>query len=86
MPVKVDRGSDLDQIYMNATQMTGRGGWPMSVFLTPELKPFYAGTYFPPTNDGVGRGSIQVLAAVSDAWNKRPANKSRRWLSRYPRV
>ena len=49
--IKVDREErpDLDQIYMNAVQMlTGRGGWPMSVFLTPELKPFYGGTYWPP--------------------------------------
>ena len=49
--IKVDREErpDLDQIYMNAVQMlTGHGGWPMSVFLTPELKPFYGGTYWPP--------------------------------------
>ena len=49
--IKVDREErpDLDQIYMNAVQiMTGRGGWPMSVFLTPDLKPFYGGTYWPP--------------------------------------
>ena len=51
--IKVDREErpDLDQIYMNAVQiMTGRGGWPMSVFLTPGLEPFYGGTYFPPTS------------------------------------
>ncbi|HMD82697.1 MAG TPA: thioredoxin domain-containing protein, partial [Anaerolineales bacterium] len=49
--IKVDREErpDLDGIYMQATMaMTGSGGWPMSVFLTPDLKPFYAGTYFPP--------------------------------------
>ncbi len=49
--IKVDREErpDLDQIYMNAVQMlTGHGGWPMSVFLTPDLKPFYGGTYWPP--------------------------------------
>src|SRR6476661_1657653 len=49
--VKVDREErpDLDAIYMNAVQaMTGQGGWPMSVFLTPDLHPFYGGTYFPP--------------------------------------
>jgi uncharacterized protein YyaL (SSP411 family) len=71
VPVKVDREErpDLDQIYMNATQMmTGRGGWPMSVFLTPELKPFYAGTYFPPTERGGMPGFDQVLGAVSEAW------------------
>ena len=51
--IKVDREErpDLDQIYMNAVQaMTGHGGWPMSVFLTPELQPFYGGTYFPPAD------------------------------------
>ena len=49
--IKVDREErpDLDQIYMNAVQLlTGRGGWPMSVFLTPDLHPFYGGTYWPP--------------------------------------
>ena len=72
--IKVDREErpDLDQIYMNATQMmTGRGGWPMSVFLTPELKPFYAGTYFPPTARGGMPGFDEVLRAVHDAWTKR---------------
>ena len=51
--IKVDREErpDLDQIYMTAVQvMTGHGGWPMSVFLTPDLQPFYGGTYFPPTD------------------------------------
>src|SRR5688572_27659921 len=50
--VKVDREErpDVDQIYMNAVQlMTMQGGWPMSVWLTPDLKPFYGGTYFPPS-------------------------------------
>jgi len=49
--IKVDREErpDLDEIYMNAVQMlTGRGGWPMTLFLTPERKPFFGGTYFPP--------------------------------------
>ena len=69
--IKVDREErpDLDQIYMNATQMmTGRGGWPMSVFLTPELKPFYCGTYFPPSARGGMPGFDDVLRAVYDAW------------------
>ena len=51
--IKIDREErpDLDEIYMTATQLlTQRGGWPNSVFLTPDLKPFYAGTYFPPTD------------------------------------
>jgi uncharacterized protein YyaL (SSP411 family) len=72
--IKVDREErpDLDQIYMNVTQMmTGRGGWPMSVFLTPSLKPFYAGTYFPPTARGGMPGFDQVLLAVDDAWKNR---------------
>ena len=53
--IKVDREErpDLDETYMTAVQlMTGRGGWPMSVFLSPDLKPFYAGTYFPPEDRG----------------------------------
>jgi uncharacterized protein YyaL (SSP411 family) len=74
IPIKVDREErpDLDQIYMNATQMmTGHGGWPMSVFLTPDLKPFYAGTYFPPTERGGMPGFDSVLRAVHEAWDKR---------------
>ena len=53
--IKVDREErpDLDAIYMEAVQMlTGSGGWPMTVFLTPDGKPFHAGTYFPPVDDG----------------------------------
>src|SRR5437762_4060061 len=70
--IKVDREErpDLDQIYMTAVQMlTGQGGWPMSMFLTPDLKPFYGGTYFPPT-DNYGRPSFKrLLGALIDAWN-----------------
>ena len=72
--IKVDREErpDLDQIYMNAVQiMTGRGGWPMSVFLTPDLKPFYGGTYWPPTPRMGMPGFEQVLVAVNDAWRNR---------------
>jgi uncharacterized protein YyaL (SSP411 family) len=72
--IKVDREErpDLDQIYMNAVQiMTGRGGWPMSVFLTPDLKPFYGGTYWPPTGRMGMPGFDQVLLAVADAWTNR---------------
>ncbi len=69
--IKVDREErpDVDEIYMQATQLlTGGGGWPNSVFLTPEGKPFYAGTYFPP-EDGPGRpGFPRVLAGLRDAW------------------
>jgi hypothetical protein len=72
IPVKVDREErpDLDEIYMNATILytQGHGGWPMSVWLTPEGKPFYAGTYFPP-EDYYGRpGFKTVLERVAQAW------------------
>ena len=74
MSIKVDREErlDLDQIYMEAVQMmTGRGGWPMSVFLTPECEPFFGGTYWPPrARDGMA-GFDQVLSAVADAWQRR---------------
>src|SRR3954447_18675418 len=69
--IKVDREErpDLDAIYMNAVQaMTGSGGWPMSVFLTPEGRPFYGGTYFP-NEPRHGRPSFrQVLEGVTEAW------------------
>ncbi len=74
VPIKVDREErpDLDQIYMNAVQMlTGHGGWPMSVFLTPDLKPFYGGTYWPPRSSRGMPGFDQILAAVNDAWKNR---------------
>ncbi|MDP7302854.1 MAG: thioredoxin domain-containing protein, partial [Pirellulaceae bacterium] len=72
--VKVDREErpDLDQIYMNAVQlMTGHGGWPMSVFLTPNLQPFYGGTYWPPEPRQGMPGFAQVLISVADAWKNR---------------
>ena len=69
--VKVDREErpDIDGIYMQAVQaMTGHGGWPMTVMLTPELVPFFGGTYFPP-NDGRGMPSFtKVLTVLADAW------------------
>jgi len=75
--IKVDREQrpDLDQIYMAATTaMTGSGGWPMSVFLTPDLKPFYAGTYFP-LNDGYGRpGFLSLLGKINEAYRDERAN------------
>ena len=67
--IKVDREErpDLDEIYMNAVQvMTGSGGWPMNVFLTPDLVPFHAGTYFPPEDRGGMPGFPKVLTAVSE--------------------
>jgi uncharacterized protein YyaL (SSP411 family) len=72
--IKVDREErpDLDHIYMNAVQLlTGRGGWPMSVFLTPDLQPFYGGTYWPPTSRMGMPGFDQVLLAVANAWQER---------------
>src|SRR6266508_5247735 len=69
--VKVDREErpDLDQIYMTAVQgLTGRGGWPMTVFLTPEGKPFYGGTYYPPEDRMGMPGFRKVLLSVSDAY------------------
>ena len=66
--VKVDREErpDVDAVYMDAVQaMTGRGGWPMTVFLTPDGRPFYGGTYFPKPS------FLQLLAAIDDAWRTR---------------
>jgi uncharacterized protein YyaL (SSP411 family) len=72
--VKVDREErpDVDQIYMQAVQaLTGRGGWPMTVFLTPDGEPFYGGTYFPPTPRHGLPAFSQVLRAVAEAWRHR---------------
>ena len=72
--IKVDREErpDIDEIYMKCVQLlTGHGGWPMTVFLTPQLKPFFAGTYFPP-QDRHGMPSFKrVLLGVKDAWDSR---------------
>ena len=72
--IKLDREErpDLDSIYMEACQaMTGRGGWPLNVFLTPEQVPFYAGTYFPPEERHGMPSWSAVLEAVSSAWEER---------------
>jgi uncharacterized protein YyaL (SSP411 family) len=72
--IKVDREErpDVDAVYMQATQaLTGQGGWPMSVFLTPDRKPFYAGTYFPPTPRHGLPSFGQVLQAIAAAWQER---------------
>ncbi len=74
IPIKVDREErpELDQLYMEAVQMmTGSGGWPLSVFLTPSLQPFFGGTYWPPQSRGGMPGFDQVLRAVADAWKNR---------------
>ena len=71
--VKVDREErpDVDALYMDATvSMTGQGGWPMTVFLTPQGEPFYAGTYFPPEPRHSLPSFTQVLLAVAEAWRE----------------
>lgn len=72
--IKVDREErpDIDQIYMNAVQaMTGRGGWPMSVFLTPDGRPFFGGTYYPPEDRHGMPGFRRVILSVDQAWKTR---------------
>ncbi|MDP2809333.1 MAG: thioredoxin domain-containing protein, partial [Rhodocyclaceae bacterium] len=78
--VKVDREQrpDLDRLYMSATRLLGAsggsggsGGWPNNLFLTPERKPFFAGSYFPPEDDDFGRPGFQtILARIGEAWTK----------------
>jgi hypothetical protein len=75
--IKVDREErpDLDDIYMNAVQMmTGRGGWPLTVFLTPDLKPFYGGTYFPPEDRGGLPSFPRLLQALADSYRQKKDN------------
>jgi uncharacterized protein YyaL (SSP411 family) len=72
--VKVDREErpDVDGIYMSAVQgISGRGGWPMTVFLLPDGKPFYGGTYYPPEDRGGMPGFKKVLLAISEAYQQR---------------
>ncbi len=72
--IKVDREErpDVDRIYMDAvTATTGHGGWPMTVFLTPDAKPFYAGTYFPDERRQGMPSFMDVLEAIDDAWHHR---------------
>ena len=71
--VKVDREErpDVDALYMEAVQgMTGRGGWPLNVFLTPEQLPFYGGTYFPPEPRHGMPAWTQVLNAIAESWSE----------------
>ncbi len=75
--IKVDREErpDVDAVYMQATQaITGQGGWPMTVFLTPDRRPFYAGTYFPPAPRHGMPSFTQVATAVAEAWRDRRAD------------
>jgi uncharacterized protein YyaL (SSP411 family) len=72
--IKVDREErpDVDDIYMAAVQtMTGSGGWPLSLFLTPAARPFYGGTYFPPEDRYGRRGFVSLLGAIAEAWKTR---------------
>ncbi|MDO8750322.1 MAG: thioredoxin domain-containing protein [Dehalococcoidia bacterium] len=74
--IKVDREErpDVDAIYMQAVQVqTGRGGWPMTVFLTPEGKPFYGGTYFPPDDQHGMPGLPRLLTAMAEGYRSRRA-------------
>ncbi|MDE3086866.1 MAG: thioredoxin domain-containing protein [Acidobacteriota bacterium] len=74
VPVKVDREErpDVDAVYMAAVlAMQGHGGWPMSVFATPDGRPFFAGTYFPPSDRHGLPGFPRLLAAIAEAWRER---------------
>src|SRR2546429_733630 len=90
--IKVDREErpDLDQIYMNAVQMmTGHGGWPMTMFLTPDGVPFYGGTYFPPEDRYNMAGFPRVLLSVAEAFRSQPdqvANTAASMLGELRRV
>ena len=79
--IKVDREErpDIDALYMNAVQMlSGQGGWPMSVFLTPDLRPFWGGTYFPPKGlyqpggEVIRPGFMDILLSLSRAYRETP--------------
>ncbi len=72
VPIKVDREErpDVDRLYMAALNALGHnGGWPMSMFLTPDLTPFYGGTYFPPENRNGRAGFPHILRKIADLWN-----------------
>ena len=73
--IKVDREErpDIDRIYMNALHtMGGSGGWPMSMFLTPDLKPFYGATYIPPFASDQGPGFIDLIRQINTSWTTNP--------------
>ena len=85
--VKVDREErpDIDSVYMSVCQtLTGSGGWPMSVFLTPEREPFFAGTYFPPETEYGMTGFADILRMIAERWQtesgKRELTKAARQL------
>ena len=71
--VKVDREErpDIDAVYMAACQaLTGTGGWPLTVIMTPDQKPFFAGTYFPKKETYGRMGLIEILMSVEEIWKK----------------
>ena len=73
VPIKVDREErpDVDRVYMTFVQATtGSGGWPMSVWLTPDLKPFYGGTYYPPSTRWGRPGFLDILGELSSRWRE----------------
>ena len=79
VPIKVDREErpDVDRVYMTFVQATtGSGGWPMSVWLTPELKPFYGGTYFPPASKWGRPGFVDILQEIAPRLDRRSAARS----------
>jgi uncharacterized protein YyaL (SSP411 family) len=92
--IKVDREErpDLDSVYMQAViSMTGQGGWPLTVFLTPDLAPFFGGTYFPPVQRNNLPSFSQVLNSIINAWQNRQQDIvestkeiTRQLLTRYP--
>ncbi len=87
--IKIDREErpDLDRIYMLATQvLTGRGGWPNNVFMTPDLKPFFAGSYFPPEDLSGRPGFPQILKRIHREWLEENAQVLERAESVYQRL
>ncbi len=77
VPIKVDREErpDLDQIYMDAVQLiSGRGGWPLTMFLTPDAKPFFGGTYFPPEDSRGMPGFRRVLISIAQAYREKSSD------------
>ena len=72
--VKVDREEmpEIDHLYMSVCQaMTGRGGWPLTIIMTPEKKPFFAGTYFPKEGRGKTPGMLQLIPSLANAWKNK---------------
>ena len=69
--IKVDREEmpEVDHLYMSVCQaMTGRGGWPLTIIMTPDKEPFFAGTYFPKTGQGQRPGMLQLIPSLANAW------------------